>query len=158
MDSVMRHLLYLAPDIVVFCLFDPEPVMWRRERWPGQCSHSPSSHHTAWKTTHACADATNPSLASFVRTDSWKLWELLGVGHAWLQPTVHWWSRSNDYNVAEQFVQGLTVVNDGAERCVHASLILPRQPVTPSIKRTFSWLEILTEKCFKTCKRQPLPG
>ena len=82
---------------------------------------------------------TNPSLASFVGTDSWKLWELLGVGHAWLQQTVHWWSRSNDYNVAAQFVKGLTVVNDGAERCVCAqSLILPRQPVTPSIKRTFS--------------------
>ena len=30
----------------------------------------------------------------------------------------HRWSRSNDYNVAEQFVWGLTVVNDGAERCV----------------------------------------
>ena len=30
------------------------------------------------------------------------------------------WSRSNDYNVAEQFVWGLTVVNDRAERCVHA--------------------------------------
>ena len=27
---------------------------------------------------------TNPNLASFVGTDSWKLWELLGVGHAWL--------------------------------------------------------------------------
>ena len=33
---------------------------------------------------------------------------------------MHRWSKSNDYNVAEQFVQGLTVVNDGAERCVHA--------------------------------------
>ena len=33
---------------------------------------------------------------------------------------MHQWSRSNDYNVAEQFVWGLTVVNDGAERCVHA--------------------------------------
>ena len=60
----------------------------------------------------------NPSLASLVGTDSWKLWELLGVGHAWLRQPVHQWSRSNDYNVAEQFVWGLTVVNDGAERCV----------------------------------------
>ena len=79
----------------------------------------------------------NPNLASFVGTDSWKLWELLGVGHAWLRQPVHRWSRSNDYNVAEQFVQGLTVVNDGAERCVHAITDLPRQLVTPSIKRTF---------------------
>ena len=31
---------------------------------------------------------------------------------------MHQWSRSNDYNVAEQFVWGLRVVNDGAERCV----------------------------------------
>ena len=63
---------------------------------------------------------TNPSPTSFVGTDSGELWELLGVGHAWQQQPVHQWSRSNDYNVAEQFVWGLTVVNDGAERCVHA--------------------------------------
>ena len=31
---------------------------------------------------------------------------------------MHQWSGSNDYNVAEQFVWGLTVVSDGAERCV----------------------------------------
>ena len=59
-----------------------------------------------------------PRNKSFVGTDIWKLWELLGVGHAWLWQPVHQWSRSNDYNVAKQFVWGLTVVNDGAERCV----------------------------------------
>ena len=58
MDSVMRHLWYLAPDTVVFCLFDPETSdVEKRRGGQGNCSHSPSSHHTAWKTTHAYADA-----------------------------------------------------------------------------------------------------
>ena len=96
-----------------------KPVMWRRERWPGQLFALPRPATIQLGKPHMpVLMPANPSLASFVGTDSWKLWELLGVGHAWLWQPVHWWSRSNDYNVAEQFVWGLTVVNDGAERCV----------------------------------------
>ena len=110
-DSVMRHLWYLAPDTVVFCLFDPETS--------DVCTPRPATIQLG-KPHMPVLMPTNPSLASFVGNDSWKLWELLGVGHAWLQQPMHQWSRSNDYNVAEQFVWGLTVVNDGAERCVCA--------------------------------------
>ena len=121
MDSVMRHLWYLAPDTVVFCLFDPETsdVEKREVARAIVCTPCPATIQLG-KPHMPVLMPDNPSLASFVGTDSWKLWELLGVGHAWLQQPVHWWSRSNDYNVAEQFVQGLTVVNDGAERCVCA--------------------------------------
>ena len=97
-DSVMRHLWHLAPDTVVICLVDPESSdVEKREVARGIVLHSPSSHHTAWKPHMPVLMPTNPSLASFVGTDSWKLWELLGVGHAWLScrilvfsGTVHW--------------------------------------------------------------------
>ena len=111
----MRHLWYLAPDTVLFCLFDPETSDVEKREVARAIVHTPCPATIQLGKSHMPA---NPSLASFVGTDLWKLWELLGVGHAWLQQPVHQWSRSNDYNVAEQFVQGLTVVNDGAERCV----------------------------------------
>ena len=115
----MRHLWYLAPDTVVFCLFDPETsdVEKREVARAIVCTPRPATIQLG-KPHMPVLMPANPSLASFVGTDSWKLWELLGVGHAWLRQPVHRWSRSNDYNVAEQFVWGLTVVNDGAERCV----------------------------------------
>ena len=121
MDSVMRHLWHLAPDTVVFCLFDPETSDVEKREVARAIVHTPHAATIQLGKPHMpVLMPANPSLASFVGTDSWKLWELLGVGHAWLQQPVHWWSRSNDYNVAEQFVRGLTVVNDGAERCVCA--------------------------------------
>ena len=120
MDSVMRHLWYLAPDTVVFCLFDPETSDVEKREVARAIAHTPRPATIQLEKPHMpVLMPANPSLASFVGTDSWKLWQLLGVGHAWLWQPVHQWSRSNDYNVAEQFVQGLTVVNDGAERCVH---------------------------------------
>ena len=119
MASVMRHLWYLAPDTVVFFLFDPETsdVEKREVARAIVCTPRPATIQLG-KPHMPVLMPTNPSLASFVGTDSWKLWELLGVGYAWLWQPVHWWSRANDYNVAEQFVWGLTVINDGAERCV----------------------------------------
>ena len=115
----MRHLWYLAQHTVVFCLFDPETsdVEKREVDRAIVCTPHPATIQLG-KPHMPVLMPANPSLASFVGTDSWKLWELLGVGHAWLRQPVHRWSRSNDYNVAEQFVLGLTVVNDGAERCV----------------------------------------
>ena len=111
----MKHLWYLAPDTVVFCLFDPETsdVEKREVARAIVCTPPPATIQLG-KPHMPVIMPANHSLASFVGTDSWKLWELLGVGHAWLLQPVNWWSRSNDYNVAEQFVWGLTVVNDGA--------------------------------------------
>ena len=74
MDSVMMHqiLWYSA------CLTQ-KPVMWRRERWPGQLFALPHPATIQLGKPHMpVLMPANPSLASFVGTDSWKLWELLG--------------------------------------------------------------------------------
>ena len=85
MDSVMRHLWYLAPDTVVFCLFDPEisDVEKREVARAIVCTPCPATIQLG-KPHMLVLMPANPSLASFLGTDSWKLWELLGVGHAWL--------------------------------------------------------------------------
>ena len=64
--------------------------------------------------------AVAPRLASFIGPRSWKLWELLQVERAWLQFPVANWKGSAAYKTTEAFVQGLKVVNDGAERCIRS--------------------------------------
>ena len=60
----------------------------------------------------------NPRLASFVGRRSWKLWELLEIDRDWLQLPVGQWDDRDSYMIAKDYVTGLTVVNDGAERCI----------------------------------------
>ena len=75
---VMRHLWYLAPDTVVFCLFDPETsdVEKREVARAIVCTLHPATYSLG-KPHMPVLMPANPSLASFVGTDSWKLWELL---------------------------------------------------------------------------------
>ena len=81
-----------------------KPVMWRRERWPGQLFCTPHAATIQLGKPHMpVLMPTNPSLASFVGTDSWKLWELLGVGHAVCllymdrnQSVFDWWGNVSD--------------------------------------------------------------
>ena len=70
---------------VVFCLFDPETsdVEKREVARAIVCTPHPATIQLG-KPHMPVLMPANPSLASFVGTDSWKLWELLGVGHAWL--------------------------------------------------------------------------
>ena len=55
---VMRHLWYLAPDTVVFCLFDPETsdVEKREVARAIVRTPRPATIHLG-EPTHACADA-----------------------------------------------------------------------------------------------------
>ena len=70
---------------VVFCLFDPETsdVEKREVARAIVCTPHPATIQLG-KPHMPVLMPANPSLASFVGTDSWKLWELIGVGHAWL--------------------------------------------------------------------------
>ena len=122
MDSVMRHLWYLTPDTVVFCLFDPETSDVEKREVARAIVRTPHPATIQLGKPHmpVLMPALIQALHLLLELILGNWWELLGVGHAWLWQPVHQWSRSNDYNVAEQFVWGLTVVNDGAERCVHA--------------------------------------
>ena len=62
-----------------------------------------------------------PSLSTFVSERSWLLFNLLDMGPAeseWLQVEVHQWHLFSGFRKFRDFVRGLTVVNDPAERGV----------------------------------------
>ena len=70
-QCAMRHLWYLAPDTVVFCLFDPETSdMEKREVARAiVCTPCPATIQLG-KPHMPVLMPANPSLASFVGTDS----------------------------------------------------------------------------------------
>ncbi len=117
----MRHLWYLAPDTVVFALFDPALSAVEKKGLARAISRTPRpAHIPLGKPQMPVQMPVNTRLASYVGRNSWKLWELLGVRADWLQLPVHRWANNNDYLVAKHFVEGLCVVNDGAERCIRS--------------------------------------
>lgn len=125
MDSVLRHLWYLTEDTVIFGLFDPGLSEEEKQEIAVTIAQEPRPRNRLQLGKPAMpydlmTTVPNPRLASFVGPSSWKLWELLGVGSAWLELPVAEWARNDDYQVAERFVRGLTVVNDGAERCIRS--------------------------------------
>ncbi len=121
MQSVMRHLWYLTPDTVVFALFDQETSGAERRELARAIARTPRPQQIPLgKPQMPVQMNANPQLASFVGPESWKLWDLLGVRSDWLRLPVHRWAHNNDYIVAKEFVQGLSVVNDAAERCVRS--------------------------------------
>ena len=119
----MRHLWYLTEDTVIFGLFGPglsevekqeiaeALVQVPRPRIPLQLGKPAMPYGLM-------TGVANPLLASFVGPQSWKLWELLGVGSAWLQLPVPEWAMNKDYQVAKTFVLSLKMVKD--ERCIQS--------------------------------------
>ena len=121
MQSVLRHTWYLAPDTVVFAMFDANTSNAEKEGIARAILQTPRpARIPLGKPRMPDQIGGNPRLATFVGSASWKIFDLLGVGYAWLQQRAHLWPANNDYNTAKDFVHGLTVVNDGAECCIRS--------------------------------------
>ena len=105
MNSVMRHLWYLKEDTVVFGLFDPglsdaekQEIATALLRIPPPRNRLPLGKPAM--PMDIIAGAGYPQLSSFVGNRSWKLWEVLAVGSAWLQQPVQYWQDSPDFQTA----------------------------------------------------------
>jgi hypothetical protein len=117
--SVMRHLWYLTADTVVFALFDDDLEEQEKREIADALVQTPRVHIRLGKPsmpTHLMVG--NPRLSSFVGSQSWKLWDLLGIGSDWLQLPVDDWEDDEEFTRARDYVKGLSVVNDAAERCI----------------------------------------
>ena len=60
--------------------------------------------------------SANTGLSSLDGTRSGKLLEILAKLE--MSGSSSQWSILNDYNSAQQFARGITIVNDGAETCI----------------------------------------
>ena len=130
--SFERHLWYLTAELVVLSLASEEVPASELKKLasalvsvPRPESFSPgkpvfprkgfTQDHTIWVNDNL------PSLSIFVSERSWLLFNLLDLGPAdseWLQVEVHQWHLFSGFRKFRDFVKGLTVVNDPAERGV----------------------------------------
>ena len=123
MDSVLHHMWYLTEDTVIFGLFDTDLSDQQRQEIAQALvqityPRAPLQLGKPVMQSNLLIGVANPCLASFMVRTSWKLWELLGIDREWLQLPVDQWEGRDSYMIAKDYVTGLTVVNDGAERCI----------------------------------------
>ena len=127
-----RHLWYLTSELIVLALASdelpeselkklattlisvprPETFTPGKPVFPGPRF---TQNDTIWTNDNL------PSLSSFVSDRSWLMFHLLELGLSeteWLQVEVHQWNLFSGFRKFKEFVKGLTVVNDPAERGV----------------------------------------
>ena len=67
---------------------------------------------------HSTAKPLKPKLKDCIGPRSHLLFHLLQVGTNWLRRPVRTWNTDAEYKRVGEFLQGLQVVNDSAERCI----------------------------------------
>ena len=125
LQSCYRHLWYLVPQTVVFALADT--------------GLSDSQKHGMAMKLHSCERTTVmpgkpqfplvvfsgedfglPDMASFVTSDSWLLFDILGLTGTqdWLTIPPNLWPNFVEFRKLREFVMNVSVCNDLAERGV----------------------------------------
>ena len=130
--SIERHLWYLTSELVVLSLASEEVPVSELEQLASTLVSVPrpdrfqpgkpvfpgpgfTQNDTIWTNENL------PSLASLVSERSWLIFHLLELSPVeteWLQVDVHQWEKFSGFRKFKEFVKGLTVVNDPAERGV----------------------------------------
>ena len=92
------------------CLFSmPRPAEFK--------SGKPVFPTISWDSSSSCA----PKLSSFITSDSWLLFDLLGLEgpQEWLQTPPNMWELFVEFRKLRDFATNVSVVNDLAERGMH---------------------------------------
>ena len=120
-DSLMRHLWYLAQELVILGLFSPDvsdqdKAQIAQNLLGQERPETFSPGRPAFPPRSLLCNAQ--SLASFVGSRSWQLFSLLGASGRWLQLPPSQWSEDEEYARKATVIRQLAVVNDAAERGV----------------------------------------
>ena len=125
LQSCRRHLWYLVPQTVVFALVDPGLPDDQKERMAKQLHSLGRTKISMGKPEFPAIDFSGlevelPDLADFVTSDSWLIFDKLGLlgSQDWLTIPPHLWDNFQEYRRFREFVQNVSVCNDIAERGV----------------------------------------
>ena len=128
--SCERHLWYVTPQLIVFCLVDPQVPITEKEdivkvlfdisRPAKQKTGKPTFPEIAWPEDHPL-----PKLSSLVSSQSWTLFDLLGLHGAqeWMQTPVNVWEMFSDYRKLKTYVwndlakRGIKLTSDFLHLC-----------------------------------------
>ena len=124
MLSMVRHSWYLDPSLVVMALADKDVPNHEKKMMAAALVKfkKPAVFEKGKPTLDALQiDKKVPTLASLVKPRSWLMFSLLNMTEdelAWLKLDVSLWSTDAGFMRFSDFVKGLNVVNDPAERSI----------------------------------------
>ena len=121
MQSCYRHLWYLVPQTVVFALADADLPDRQKEAMARKLHSFERTKIDGGKPVFPFVDLSGgeiPCMSSFVTSDSWLVFDFLGLTEVqdWLTiPAVHW-ENFSQFKKVKEFAQNISVCNDIAER------------------------------------------
>ena len=125
MQSWYRHLWYLAPQTVVLALADPHLEDGQKEEMARKLHGLKRVEILGGKPVFPQVDLSGeqgllPDMASFVTSDSWLIFDILGLTGAqdWLSIPASLWDNFQEFRIFKEFCENLSVCNDIAERGV----------------------------------------
>ena len=122
-QSCCRHLWYLVPQTVVFALADPGLPDSQKEAMARKL-HSLERHKIeGGKPVFPFVDLSGgdvPCMSSFVDSDSWLVFDILGLAGTqdWLTIPASLWENFLEFRKIKEFALNISVCNDIAERGV----------------------------------------
>ena len=125
MQSWYRHLWYLAPQTVVLALADPGLEDGQKEGMARKLHGLERVEISGGKPVFPQVDLSGehgliPDMASFVTSDSWLIFDIIGLTGAqdWLSIPASLWENYLEFRIFKEFCENVSVCNDIAERGV----------------------------------------
>ena len=125
MQSCYRHLWYLVPQTVVFALADPELSDSQKQGMAKKLHSLERSRINTGKPVFPGIVFTGeeislPDMADFVSSDSWLVFDVLGLtgSQDWLTIPPNLWVNFMEFRMLKEFAINVSVCNDVAERGV----------------------------------------
>ena len=125
LQSCYRHMWYLTPQMIPIALADKKLEDTFKEQIAKALHSLPritiSSGKPVFPLLESGAQQTRMNLASLVTSDSWLVFQLLGLHgpHDWLQTPASLWHLFEEFRTLQKFSTNLSVCNDIAERGIH---------------------------------------
>ena len=125
LQSCYRHLWYLVPQTVVFALADSGLANTQREEMAKKLHSQERKKIDGGRPAPpyidlSAAEPKLPDMAAFISSDSWLVFDLLGLSapQDWMTIPVNLWENFADYNKFRVLAENISVCNDIAERGV----------------------------------------
>ena len=123
MQSCYRHLWYLVPQTVVLALADSGLSNIQKESMAAKLHSLERKKIEMGKPVFPFIDLSGladdiPDMASFVTSDSWLVFDLLGLTgtHDWMSIPASLWENFLEFRKFKEFAENISVCNDVAER------------------------------------------
>ena len=117
-EKLQNHMGYLSERLVPFAIFsDHVTTSMKKKMKDAMLRNQNEVENVPQKMPHS-EKFSSKFLYDFIGNDSWKMFQLLGIDHTFLNIPVKKWKDSSTYLNGKEILSNLPVVNDAAERAL----------------------------------------